>query len=56
MRKGKHQQKDEFESSIEGHQNEQRESIQDYFTRVSQFKEQLSYIGDTLDEDEEERH
>ena len=28
------------------------ESIQDYFTRVSQFKEQLSTIGDTLDEHE----
>ena len=28
------------------------ESIQDYFTRVSQFKEQLEAIGDTLDEDE----
>ena len=28
------------------------ESIQDYFTRVSQFKEKLSVIGDTLDEDE----
>ena len=26
------------------------ESIQYYFTRVSQFKEQLSAIGDTLDE------
>ena len=26
------------------------ESIQDYFTRVSQFKEQLEAIGDTLDE------
>ena len=28
------------------------ESIQDYFTRVSQFREQLSAIGDTLNEDE----
>ena len=28
------------------------ESIQDYFTRVSQFKEQLESIGDNLDEDE----
>ena len=28
------------------------ETIQDYFTRVSQFKEKLSVIGDTLDEDE----
>ena len=28
------------------------ESNQDYFTRVSQFREQLSAIGDTLDEDE----
>ena len=28
------------------------ESIQDYFTRVSQFKEKLEAIGDSLDEDE----
>ena len=28
------------------------ESIQDYFTRVSQFKEQLEAIGDSPDEDE----
>ena len=26
------------------------ESVQDYFTRVSQFKEQLGAIGDSLDE------
>ena len=30
----------------------QGESIQDYFTRVSQFKEKLESIGDSLDEDE----
>ena len=30
----------------------QGESIEDYFTKVSQFKEKLSVIGDTLDEDE----
>ena len=28
------------------------ESIQDYFTRVSQIKEQLEAIGDKIDEDE----
>ena len=28
------------------------ESIQDYFTRVSRFKEQLDDIGDSLGEDE----
>ena len=28
------------------------ESIQDYFTRVTHFKEQLNAIGDSLDEDE----
>ena len=28
------------------------ESIQDYFTRVSQIKEQLEAVGDKLDEDE----
>ena len=30
----------------------QEESIQDFFTRVSQFKEKLEAIGDSLDEDE----
>ena len=30
----------------------QGESIQDFFTRVSQFKEQLEAIGDSHDEDE----
>ena len=30
----------------------QGESIQFYFTRVSQFKEKLEAIGDSLDEDE----
>jgi hypothetical protein len=28
------------------------ESIQEYFSRLSQFKEQLEAIGDTIDEDE----
>jgi phosphopentomutase len=28
------------------------ETVQDYFSRVSQFKEQLEAIGDNLDEDE----
>jgi hypothetical protein len=28
------------------------ESIQEYFSRISQFKEQLEAIGDTIDEDE----
>jgi hypothetical protein len=28
------------------------ETVQDYFSRVSQFKEQLEEIGDNLDEDE----
>jgi hypothetical protein len=28
------------------------ETMQDYFSRVSQFKEQLEAIGDNLDEDE----
>ena len=28
------------------------ETIQDYFSRVSQFKEQLEEIGDNLDENE----
>jgi hypothetical protein len=31
---------------------EKGETVQDYFSRVSQFKEQLEAIGDNLDEDE----
>ena len=37
---------------LKGTKMSKGESIQDYFTRVSQFREQLSAIGDTLDEDE----
>ena len=39
-------------AQLKGTKMRKGESIQDYFTRVSQFKEQLSVIGDTLDEDE----
>ena len=39
-------------AQLKGTKMSKRESIQDYFTRVSQFKEQLSTIGDTFDEDE----
>jgi hypothetical protein len=28
------------------------ETIQEYFSRISEFKEQLEAIGDTIDEDE----
>jgi hypothetical protein len=28
------------------------ETIQEYFSRISEFKEQLEEIGDTIDEDE----
>jgi hypothetical protein len=31
---------------------QKRESIQEYFSRISQFKEQLEAIGDIIDEDE----
>jgi hypothetical protein len=31
---------------------QKEESIQEYFSRISQFKEQLETIGDTIDEDE----
>jgi GTP cyclohydrolase I len=31
---------------------QKEETVQDYFSRVSQFKEQLEAIGDNLDEDE----
>ena len=41
-------------SQLKGTKMSKGESIQDYFRRVSQFREQLSGIGDTLDEDEEE--
>ena len=39
-------------AQLKGTKMSKGESIQDYFTRASQFKEQLSAIGDTLDEDE----
>ena len=39
-------------AQLKGTKMHKGESIQDYFTRVSQFREQLSAIGDTLDEDE----
>ena len=39
-------------AQLKGTKMRKGESIQDYFTRVSHFKEKLSSIGDTLDEDE----
>ena len=39
-------------AQLKGTNMRKGESIQGYFTRVSQFIEQLSVIGDTLDEDE----
>ena len=37
---------------LKGNNMRKGDFIQYYFTRVSQFREQLSAIGDTLDEDE----
>ena len=39
-------------AQLKGTKTSKGESIQEYFTRVCQFIEQLSAIGDTLDEDE----
>ena len=39
-------------AQLKGTKISKGESIQYYFTRVSQFREQLSAIGDILDEDE----
>ena len=39
-------------AQLKGTKMRKGESIQDYFTRGSQFREQLCYIGDTLDEDD----
>ena len=39
-------------AQLKGTKISKGESIQDYFTRVSKFREQLSAIGDTIDEDE----
>ena len=39
-------------AQLKGTKMSKGESIQDYFTRVSQFREQLGAIGDTLDENE----
>ena len=38
-------------AQLKGTKMSKGESIQDYFTRVSQFREQLSVVVDTLDED-----
>ena len=37
-------------SQLKGTKMSKRDSFQEYFTRVSQFREQLSAAGDTLDE------
>ena len=37
-------------AQLKSHKMSHGESIQDYFTRVSQFKEKLEDIGDKLDE------
>ena len=39
-------------AQLKGTKMRKEESIQYYFTRVSQFREQLNSIGDSLDEDE----
>ena len=39
-------------AQLKGTKMSKRESIQYYLTRASQFREKLSAIGDTLDEDE----
>ena len=39
-------------SQLKGTKMSKGESIEDYFTRVSQFREQLSAIGESLDENE----
>ena len=39
-------------NQLKGTKMRKGESVQDYFTRISEIKEKLSAIGDTLDEDE----
>ena len=39
-------------AQLKGTNMRKGDSIQDYFTRVSQYREKPSVIGDTLDEDE----
>ena len=39
-------------AQLKGTKMSKGESVQDYFTMISQIKENLSAIGDTLDEDE----
>ena len=41
-----------LKTQLKGTKMNKGESIQDYFTSISQIKEKLSAIGDTLDEDE----
>jgi hypothetical protein len=45
-------QKINLRTQLKNTKMEKGETIQDYFSRVSQFKEQLEAIGDNLDEDE----
>ena len=41
-----------FRAQLKSTEMSKGEYIQDYFTRISQFKEQLETLGDSLDEDE----
>jgi hypothetical protein len=45
-------QKMNLKTQLKNTRMQKGESIQEYFSRISQFKEQLEAIGDTIDEDE----
>jgi hypothetical protein len=45
-------QKMNLRTQLKNTKMQKEETIHEYFSRISQFKEQLEAIGDTLDEDE----
>jgi hypothetical protein len=45
-------QKINFRTQLKNMKMQKGETVHDYFSRISQFKEQLEAIGDNLDEDE----
>jgi hypothetical protein len=44
-------QKMNLRAQLKNTRMQKKESIQEYFSRISEFKEQLEAIGDTIDED-----
>jgi hypothetical protein len=52
MYEGKNNLKMNLRTQLKSTRMQKGETVHEYFSRISQFKEQLEAIGDTLDEDE----